>query len=715
MNRRFLTRGLLISTSILLAWVIVAWLIAPSVIRSAYAGESFGLINRLITGQASHSVDEYLALWMKMAWRSSALLAIGLAAIVLTAAYRERAAALVRRFADALPEVTPLQALQVSLSIAIISGLAEATNAIVRHRLQHLPTGDVTGGEAIWMAPLAASVSIGGVALLLLLIALVVRPIDPHRVVVRLVPVVATLLVAWSFTRAMYVGISPYAGVIVALGAGVATTRALRRWPVLTRRSGRAVLVAAIMLTVWGLAVPPWRRLTADWAKPDRPAPPAGAPNVLVVIWDAVRAASLSTYGNERPTTPVLDRLATSGLVFERAFATAPWSLPSHASMFTGRYPNELSVGYALPLDERVPTVAEEMARHGWATAGFTGNLFYGSPSYGIARGFDWYDANPPVNGYVVARTWWLSEFTIRYVKRRFLNYHQQLLRRSAPHVSNAFLEWLNRRDGRPFFAVLNHFDAHEPYLAPEPFNLAFSKTQPRYWFNATHRTYPQETLEQFRTAYETCILYLDHELGRLTAALEERGLLDNTLVIVTSDHGEAFGEHGPTLVEHSRSLYSPVLRVPMVLSFPSRIAEGFRRSEVVSIRDIPATVLHAAGIKPTREFPGVSLLDYATRDSVSARHTAPRLSVVEHFIWGGTWPDWPASNGNMFSVAQNDHHLIEDPDGKERFYDIMQDPWESRDLAATPEAGQIRAHLRHVLDSLAPRVDGKRRVRIGR
>jgi arylsulfatase A-like enzyme len=712
------TRRLLwVFGAMLVLWCIIAWGVIPALIRGAYAGESFAVLNRLITGQARRSVDGYLALWSRTALQVTAVLVAAATGITLVVTFRRWVAVRFTRLARALPNLSAAQSFVVSLALGVSFGLIEAINALVRHRLQHLPTGDVTGGEVLWMAPLAAASALGIVALLLLIVAFVARPIDPHRILVRLVPTACVVLGVWSLSKALHTGIAGYAGVIAGLGIAVASTRALCRWPRLASRSHLALGVAAIAFTAWGLAVPLARRVMAGGSAPDRPTPPAEAPNVLVVIWDTVRALSMSTYGYERPTTPELDRLVakSGGVVFERAFATAPWSLPSHASMFTGRYPNALSTGYSLPLDESVPTIAEEMAKRGWATGGFTGNLFYGSPSYGIARGFDWYDARPPVTLSVVSHTWWLSRRALQIVKRRYLQNYQHLMRRSADHVNDAFLAWQENQGERPFFAVLNYFDAHEPYLAPEPFNLAFSKTQPRYWHPASHQKHPRNILEQYRTAYETCVLYLDHELGRVLSALEQRGVLRNTLVIVTSDHGEAFGEHSPALIEHSRSLYTPLLHVPMVVLFPSRIREEIRRSEVVSIRDIPATVMDAVGASDGRAFPGVSLLSYANRDSATADQRAPRLSIAEHFSWSGTWDDWPASNGNMFSVAVGDRHYIVDPDGKERLFDIAKDPWEMRDIASAPEERSTLERMRAVLDSLAPKQQNVRPARVER
>src|SRR5690606_5011786 len=150
-----------------------------------------------------------------------------------------------------------------------------------------------------------------------------------------------------------------------------------------------------ILLLAWAAIVPGWRRLREARALADLPPAAAGVPNVLVIIWDAARALDISLYGYGRETTPELARLAARGATFERAFSTASWSLPSHGSIFTGRYPHEMTAGRTAPLGERFPTLGEVFSANGYVTGGFTGNLFYGAADFGIARGFAWYDDRP--------------------------------------------------------------------------------------------------------------------------------------------------------------------------------------------------------------------------------------------------------------------------------------------------------------------------------
>ncbi len=189
----------------------------------------------------------------------------------------------------------------------------------------------------------------------------------------------------------------------------------------------------------------------------------AEAANVLLIVLDTVRAQSLSLNGYERETSPQLERLARRGLSFENAISTSPWTLPGHASMFTGRYPHEVSADWSVPLDATFPTLAEVLASNGYATAGFVANVGYCSYEHGLNRGFAYYSDYQFSLGQFI-----LSSSLGRTVAssdrlRRISGYHELLNRRTAENINNDFLHWLSTRGRQPFFAFLNYYDAHEP------------------------------------------------------------------------------------------------------------------------------------------------------------------------------------------------------------------------------------------------------------
>src|SRR5262249_16533674 len=296
-----------------------------------------------------------------------------------------------------------------------------------------------------------------------------------------------------------------------------------------------------------------------------------------------VRADRLSIYGCDRDTTPNLARLARRGVVFERARSAAPWTFPSHASMFTGRWPHELRVGNDRPLDATFTTLAEYLAGQGYATAGFVGNTYFCNSWYGLARGFvhyeDYYEQNvltsPGEALRCVALGRWLLRLAGTAVDTRPENVNPP---KDAAKVSGDFLRWLEVNRDRPFFAFLNFIDAHDPYLTPPGFDRHFGLKPGsaadieliRTWHHPRPGPVSARDLTLVRDAYDDCLAALDDQLGRLFDALEESGVLQHTLVVVTADHGEELGEHG--LQGHGKSLYSKEVHVPLFFVGPSGI-----------------------------------------------------------------------------------------------------------------------------------------------
>jgi arylsulfatase A-like enzyme len=340
---------------------------------------------------------------------------------------------------------------------------------------------------------------------------------------------------------------------------------------------------------------------------------------------------------------------------------------------------------------------------HGYVTGGFTGNLFYGSRDFGMGRGFAWYDDEAGVTLKKILSTYNLTRRQLAFWLR-LQNSHQELVSRRSRRISAKFLRWVDRREGRPFYAFVNYFDAHAPYFAPKPFDVAFSKTPPRYWIDEPRPTDPN-VLRELETAYESSILYLDHELKQLLAALRQRGVLDNTLVIVTSDHGEQFGDHDVRYLGHERSLYATALRVPLVMVYPPSVPAGTRRSEVVSIRDVPATVMDVLQLSQEDQFPGTSLLRYATGSVTAAEVAEPRLAILRpNKFFPKDYLEWAKENSHVFSLASGDLHYIVSANGKEELFNFVRDPWETKDLTRDPSLASELARFRDALKQMLPR-----------
>ncbi len=489
------------------------------------------------------------------------------------------------------------------------------------------------------------------------------------------------------------------AALVLAMGLAVQATRVVtlrqRGFISLVHRSIWPLIAVLVVLAIGMAGRVRWTEVRT-LAK--LPAANRNAPNVLVIILDTVRSASLSLYGYTRPTTPELERLARNGTVFNRAISTAPWTLPSHASVFTGRFPHELGVDWRTPLDTTYPTLAEVLQAHGYTTSGFVANTGYTNKSTGLGRGFAHYEDFRITLGEMV-RSSGLGKFVAdNFRVRQLVRNDEHLNRQSAEVINRKFLGWLDRRGDRPFFTFLNYYDAHGPYLPKAPYDRRFGpgrangKLSPLHRWNwnpsVAHRDLTQAEQREEIDAYDGAIAYLDQQIGVLFDELRERGLLDNTIVIVTSDHGEEFGEHG--VYDHGNSLYLASVHVPLLISFPAGVPGGQRVEPAVSLRDIPATVMSLAGIAAPAGFPGLTLARFWSRSDAAAPAT-PIVSEVTHATGH---PDWfPVSKGNMAAIIEGPLRYIRGGDGAEELYDIFGDPWERRDLADAPT--QVQTLLR--------------------
>ncbi len=478
--------------------------------------------------------------------------------------------------------------------------------------------------------------------------------------------------------------------------------------------------VLALALATSGVRAWSERRAIAALAPP-----PRSAPNVLLIVWDTVRARNVGLYGHNRPTTPNLQRLAARGAWFRHAFSTSSWTLPSHASMFTGRWPHELSAGWKTPLDDREPTLAGRLSSLGYDTAGFVANLDYLGRETGVARGFAHYDDYPITARDVFTRYIGLGRkldtFSIamlvdklwggRAGARPLVPISREHAQR-APDIDRAFLNWHSwqRERGRPFFAFLNYNEAHTPYEVPDGSPGGFG-IRPESWHDrlVLHkwitRDRPDLTPRDIQMAsdvYDDCIAYLDRRLGSLLDELGRRGALDDTVVIVTSDHGEHLGDH--RLFFHGCSLYRQLVEVPLVVAGPIRGPSGRVVDEPVSLRDLPATVLDLIGVDRGDPFPGRSLARFwARRDGAPQPAFEPVLMELERPELLTNQGREPVAKGPMKSMVAGGMHYIRRADGEE-LYALETDPDERTDASRYPQARSVlegfRRGLRFMLRS---------------
>jgi arylsulfatase A-like enzyme len=564
--------------------------------------------------------------------------------------------------------------------------------------------------DLIWMAPVTAIATFGAVGVTVIALARRRGDETPLGLAVGTFAVLAFFDLLLLYTRLHH-----YASVILAAGLAVQAARLLTSHP----RWLQALLAATFFWVPARRRGPDHGRAPGDpaerdgalierrqvlvgtaWRWPARRRGPGlagdgraagadrtsaasrGAPNVLLIVMDTVRAHNLSLYGYPRSTTPNLQRLANEGATFTQALSTAPWTLPSHASMFTGRYPHELSTNWARPLDSTYPTLAEVLSGHGFRAAGFVANTGYCSHEHGLSRGFtDYQDYRISLGQFALSLTA-VRVIADNYRVRRLVRNDEHLNRQPADLITASFLGWLSTLDRRPFFAFVNYYDAHDPFLPPPPFDRRFGPGRrlgkysalPRTnWDPAeNHRPLTPDELREEIDAYDGALAYIDHHVGLVLAELRRRGLLEDTLVIVTSDHGEEFAEH--RVYGHGNSLYLPSVHVPLVLAFPGRAPAGIVVDEPVTLRDLPATVMDLVALERRPQFPGRSLARFwRSTSATEAGEESPLLAEVRQVSGRPSW--FPATKGDMRSLVAGGFRYIRNGDGTEELYDFDRDP----------------------------------------
>jgi arylsulfatase A-like enzyme len=597
-------------------------------------------------------------------------------------------------FSPALASQRPVSILYLTIWFALLTGLAETTILMYRKII----LGRVIGKSlhVAWMAPLGEVIVFLLPGLLLFFLARR-RPTSQSISI----PVFLFTFMAAATLLLYFPKLHILATLALALGIAVQTSRIVKRAPHfvnwLVRYTTPGLISIWILLAAGMFA---WQVAGERRALASLPDNPARGPNVLLIVLDTVRAESLSLYGYGRPTTPNLERLAKQGARFDRAYVTAPWTLPSHASMFTGQWHYQQPDIWGSPLNSKDLTLAEFFTANGYYTAGFVANTFYGSYEHGLNRGFDHYE------DYTISLSdILLSSSLVQTAETRlkpFTGPNRLYLPKTAEDVNTSFLRWQSRHQDRPFFAFLNYIDAHAPYLPPKPFDRMFGDPDRRANPKAEPNwEWTEDQVQAEIDAYDGSVAYLDDQVGRLFSELEARGLARNTLVMITSDHGEQLGEH--RLFDHGNSLYVQALHVPLVILFPEKVPAGTVISTSISLRNLPATVLDLLESGEKGLFPGTSLAGLWENGSEAATLKSEAI-LSEVFKLKTDLPEWyPITEGDMKSLVMENYHYIRNGDGREELYDLQNDPAELYDLAAqphvNPELDAFRIPLERILN----------------
>ncbi len=537
-------------------------------------------------------------------------------------------------------------------------------------------------------------------------------------------------------------GFHPMAPVAIALGAGVQMRHLLLRRSPTCQRNYRFLGVAVIvLLPAYGFW--DWQRVTSAplqaWS---RPAP--HTPNLIWIVLDTLRADHMSLHGYHRTTTPMLDAWAKRGITFDMARSAAPWTLPSHVTMFTGLWPSEHDARVDQPYFKDAPTLAEYLRDQGYATGAVVANVRMCNQVYGVGRGFDTY-IDYPWNQEVTFQTAIANSkpaATLMSTLKRFglpAPHHFPLYyRRPARAITKDARDWLDGVSAlneshapaspHPYFLFVNLMDAHGPYLplknANRPFSggpvLDKSLAVPECGWRLLHErnTAPgaaRPGLDQQLAVvsqrlidlYDDCLLGMDAEIGKFMSGLEKTGMLANSWVVITSDHGEHFGDHDQ--FGHGSSLYNAMTHVPLILIPPlgsgepghdaSLALRGRRISMPVSHRDLPRTIaalLHASDANP---FPGRSLACQWT--GVNPCPQQPVLSQLQD----------PQLRGESFrtenvikidSLIDGDHILIETFNRPSQLFQLFNDDRQEQNLAGRPEHQSRLEQMRATLEKLS-------------
>jgi arylsulfatase A-like enzyme len=443
-------------------------------------------------------------------------------------------------------------------------------------------------------------------------------------------------------------------------------------------------------------------------------------PNVLWIVWDTVRADRLGVYGHDRDTTPNLDRWAADARVFEDCLSTAGYTLPSHASMFTGLLPSEHCTNNDHGrLDDDYTTIAEHLGSYGYRTYLSSANPQISS-SGNFNQGFD--RAEHPWSPRFRERAMRLvrqklsAEDTSSELGEAFRNTDRKgrmsiwNIKATGALAQEAILSWLGSpRRLQPFFVFVNYMEAHRPLIPPRRFRERMMSPEqversygvnrswaPTWEYTCGVREYDDEEIELTRATYDAAVAELDGVFGRLVTTLKRDGYLENTVVILTSDHGEHLGEQH--MLDHQYSVYQPLLRVPLIIHYPPRIAPG-RDSRPVVNYDIFPTLLDLIGIPPpvglrTR---AVSLLEPQDERTRYAEDPSPsRVAIASVKL---SHPDWDPSpwKRQLRALVEGDDKLIWGSDGRHELFDLSVDPMEQRSLL--DQRGDLARSMRESLD----------------
>jgi arylsulfatase A-like enzyme len=504
--------------------------------------------------------------------------------------------------------------------------------------------------------------------------------------------------------------IRAYGTLVLAAGLASIAMRWFSRHEPSAMRFARRTLpwvVATALFAFIGLEVGPW--LQERVATASLPVTSPGSPNILVIVVDTLRADHLSAYGYARATSPNFDRIAKQGVLFENAYSASSWTLPSHASLLTGRHLYEHADSKQF-YDGRFTNIAEAIRSDGYRTGAFSANTVFFCRAFGFGRGFLHFDDYYSSLADMAVRTSYGRKFVTSVLFP--LGYNDVPGRKRAQEVNREFLRWVDRVPRKPFFAFLNYYDVHDPYHPPQPYRTRFASLEnPGGLLNQMVSFVPKLTPEQLqgeRDAYDGAIAYVDLEIGKLFSDLQARGLAGNTFVMITSDHGEEFHDHD-SLLYHGNSLFRQEIHVPLIFWWPGKIPTGVRLEAPVSNASLPVTIMDLLAQAPETPFPGPSLAQLWKSPTTVLEWPDPIAELAPMAVDPGK--KFTIGNDGMKSLITSRWQYIMNEKLGEELYDWKEDPQELHNLAATPDGQRIDRELLARLRSRVGESFGKHQI----
>lgn len=413
--------------------------------------------------------------------------------------------------------------------------------------------------------------------------------------------------------------------------------------------------------------------------------------NVVIVVLDTARG--LDTVPADEVYLPTLAALADEGTEYRRAFASAPWTLPSHAGLLTGTYTSKHDTHGDNPILDRSLTVLPEVfSERGYETHAISNNTWF-SGEFGFDRGFDTF------------HTTWTQEDDESNVDPSEYGFEADEWRTRATEncradaTTDLALDWLSSMENDPFFLLLNYIDAHFEYAPPREYvvdwlpdgydyDRAVNVLDDPRAYDAGEETLTDADCSALRALYRGELAYLDATLSRLVDGLKKTGTWEDTILVVTGDHGENIGDHG--FVGHQFNLYDTVLHVPLVVSGGS-FDRGTSTNRLVQLTDIAPTLLEEVGISAPaveEQFQGQSFSPSSStpeREYIVGEHVATRPTIETMEQRFGDLPEALRSLEQALplrAIRTNEYKLVVGDDGSRELYDVERDPMETEDIA---------------------------------